>query len=69
MTPDSNFIIDKHPVWRNIIVGAGFSGKNFIIDKHLVCGNIVIGAGFLDKFNHIIFSKTLKTPLMCPLDT
>ena len=27
MTPDENFILDRHPHWKNIIVGAGFSGK------------------------------------------
>ena len=27
MTPDSDFILDVHPTWRNIVIGAGFSGS------------------------------------------
>ncbi|KAJ8305957.1 hypothetical protein KUTeg_016502, partial [Tegillarca granosa] len=26
MTPDEDFILDTHPTWKNIIIGAGFSG-------------------------------------------
>ncbi len=26
MTPDEDFILDTHPYWKNIVVGAGFSG-------------------------------------------
>ncbi|XP_041850505.1 peroxisomal sarcosine oxidase [Melanotaenia boesemani] len=29
MTPDSHFILDHHPTYRNIIIGAGFSGHGF----------------------------------------
>ena len=25
-TPDHNFILDVHPSWKNIVIGAGFSG-------------------------------------------
>ncbi|KAM4795229.1 peroxisomal sarcosine oxidase [Rhinophrynus dorsalis] len=28
-TPDSNFILDHHPLHKNIIIGAGFSGHGF----------------------------------------
>ncbi len=27
MTPDRDFIIDRHPAHRNIVIGAGFSGE------------------------------------------
>ena len=26
MTPDDDFILDRHPQYSNIIIGAGFSG-------------------------------------------
>ena len=26
LTPDEDFIIDKHPLYQNIAIGAGFSG-------------------------------------------
>ncbi|XP_019615165.1 PREDICTED: peroxisomal sarcosine oxidase-like isoform X2 [Branchiostoma belcheri] len=28
-TPDEDFILDRHPQYRNIIIGAGFSGHGF----------------------------------------
>ncbi len=28
-TPDSHFIIDRHPAWANVVFGAGFSGHGF----------------------------------------
>ncbi|OWF44915.1 peroxisomal sarcosine oxidase-like isoform X2 [Mizuhopecten yessoensis] len=28
-TPDHDFVLDRHPAWRNIIIGAGFSGHGF----------------------------------------
>nr|CAB3264894.1 peroxisomal sarcosine oxidase-like [Phallusia mammillata] len=28
-TPDEDFILDRHPVFKNIIIGAGFSGHGF----------------------------------------
>eukprot|EP00794_Sanderia_malayensis_P013816 gene13816-15261_t len=28
-TPDENYVIDRHPILKNIIVGAGFSGHGF----------------------------------------
>jgi tetrahydromethanopterin S-methyltransferase subunit B len=29
MTPDKQFILDNHPGWKNVIIGAGFSGNLF----------------------------------------
>jgi len=29
MTPDEDFVLDTHPHWKNIVVGAGFSGHGF----------------------------------------
>lgn len=29
MTPDEHFVLDRHPKWENIIIGAGFSGHGF----------------------------------------
>jgi len=29
ITPDSNFILSRHPLYPNIIIGAGFSGHGF----------------------------------------
>ncbi len=29
MTPDSHFLIDRHPVWPQVVIGAGFSGHGF----------------------------------------
>jgi glycine/D-amino acid oxidase-like deaminating enzyme len=29
ITPDHNFVIDRHPVNRNVVIGAGFSGHGF----------------------------------------
>jgi sarcosine oxidase len=28
-TPDGHFCIDRHPRWKNVAVGAGFSGHGF----------------------------------------
>ncbi|KAK7088210.1 hypothetical protein V1264_022150 [Littorina saxatilis] len=28
-TPDRHFILDTHPQWKNIVIGAGFSGHGF----------------------------------------
>jgi monomeric sarcosine oxidase len=29
LTPDEHFIVDRHPVFRNVVFGAGFSGHGF----------------------------------------
>lgn len=40
MTPDSHFIIDRHPALPNVVIGAGFSGHGFkfatAVGEHLV---------------------------------
>lgn len=28
-TPDTNFVLDRHPKWDNVIIGTGFSGHGF----------------------------------------
>jgi sarcosine oxidase len=39
-TPDGDFILDRHPEWPNVVIGAGFSGHGFkfapAIGEHLV---------------------------------
>ena len=39
MTPDTDFILDRHPEWPTVVVGAGFSGHGFkfapAIGEHL----------------------------------
>ena len=27
MLPDEEFVLDRHPSWTNIVIGAGFSGR------------------------------------------
>ena len=29
MTPDQDFIVDRHPAWPHVVIGAGFSGHGF----------------------------------------
>ena len=31
MTPDEDFILDHHPLYDNIIIGAGFSGVSSLL--------------------------------------
>ncbi|XP_045173792.2 peroxisomal sarcosine oxidase-like [Mercenaria mercenaria] len=38
-TPDKHFILDVHPVWKNIVLGAGFSGHGFKLSP--VVGNLL----------------------------
>ncbi|KAH3693176.1 hypothetical protein DPMN_192578 [Dreissena polymorpha] len=28
-TPDADFVLDHHPVWKNVVIAAGFSGHGF----------------------------------------
>ena len=39
MTPDTDFVVDRHPAWSHVVVGAGFSGHGFkfatAIGEHL----------------------------------
>ncbi|XP_058966224.1 peroxisomal sarcosine oxidase isoform X1 [Pocillopora verrucosa] len=39
LTPDENFVLDKHPKFSNIIIGAGFSAHGFKLGP--VCGKIL----------------------------
>lgn len=43
--PDEEFVLDTHPVWKNIVVGAGFSGHGFklapVVGK--VLGELAMG--------------------------
>jgi sarcosine oxidase len=40
VTPDANFIVDRHPEHAQVVIGAGFSGHGFkfatAIGEHLV---------------------------------
>ena len=29
MTPDTDFVVDRHPTWSQVVIGAGFSGHGF----------------------------------------
>ncbi|GLD52985.1 peroxisomal sarcosine oxidase [Lates japonicus] len=29
LTPDRHFVLDRHPSYSNIVIGAGFSGHGF----------------------------------------
>ena len=29
VTPDLHFVVDRHPEWDNVVIGAGFSGHGF----------------------------------------
>jgi glycine/D-amino acid oxidase-like deaminating enzyme len=29
LTPDHHFVVDGHPVFENVVLGAGFSGHGF----------------------------------------
>ena len=39
MSPDTDFVVDRHPTWHHVVVGAGFSGHGFkfatAIGEHL----------------------------------
>ena len=35
-TPDDDFIIDKHPQYPNIIIGAGFTGDAFLVLPYML---------------------------------
>lgn len=48
MTPDENYIIDNHPIHKNILFGAGFSGNcfNFHLVSLLKIKLVFLGHGF-----------------------
>jgi monomeric sarcosine oxidase len=47
-TPDGHFILDRHPQWPNVVLGAGFSGHGFkftpAIGEYLVSLALDVGA-------------------------
>jgi glycine/D-amino acid oxidase-like deaminating enzyme len=53
-TPDGHFILDRHPEWPNVALGAGFSGHGFkfapAIGEHLVSLALGTGEGPRDLF-------------------
>ena len=38
VSPDENPVLDRHPQYMNIVIGAGFSGNAFILvlQQHVV---------------------------------
>ncbi|XP_078493752.1 peroxisomal sarcosine oxidase [Ciona intestinalis] len=45
VTPDMDYILDRHPVYPNIIIGAGFSGHGFKCSPEIgrILGDMAIG--------------------------
>ncbi|KAM3616856.1 uncharacterized protein V6R79_024890 [Siganus canaliculatus] len=68
MTPDRHFVLDRHPSYSNIVIGAGFSGHGFkfgpIIGK-LLCELSLgeIPSHDLSPFRISRFQPTLKSAL------
>ncbi|XP_029468568.1 peroxisomal sarcosine oxidase isoform X2 [Rhinatrema bivittatum] len=67
-TPDENFILDHHPSFQNIIVGAGFSGHGFKLSP--VIGKILCALSLgkapdchMEPFRLQRFPKQLKSAL------
>lgn len=44
-TPDEDFILDIHPAWKNIVIGAGFSGHGFKLSPVVgqILGQLAMG--------------------------
>lgn len=44
-TPDLNFILDVHPAWKNVVIGAGFSGHGFKLSPVVgkILGQLAMG--------------------------
>lgn len=61
LTPDQHFIVDSHPIWKNVAIAAGFSGHGFkfapVIGEAMadvaLNGSTLLPIGFLglDRFN------------------
>lgn len=45
MTPDGHPILDRHPAWKNLILGAGFSGHGFKLSPAVghILGDLALG--------------------------
>ena len=52
ITPDFNFILDIHPEYENVIIGAGFSGHGFKFAP--VIGEILADLAVDGSTNHPI---------------
>uniref|UniRef100_UPI0037E7E0C6 peroxisomal sarcosine oxidase n=1 Tax=Semicossyphus pulcher TaxID=241346 RepID=UPI0037E7E0C6 len=68
LTPDRNFVLDRHPTYNNIVIGAGFSGHGFkfgpIIGKLL--SELSLGevpSYDLSPFSIRRFSENMKSAL------
>ena len=55
MTPDSHFILDKHPTLKNCVIGAGFSGHGFKMAP--VTGEILTRLLLNEEINDYDMSK------------
>ncbi|MEE6469088.1 hypothetical protein FKM82_008497 [Ascaphus truei] len=67
-TPDRNFILDRHPLHKNIIIGAGFSGHGFKLSPVVgkILSELSIGEHLrydLEPFRISRFKNQLKSAL------
>lgn len=53
-TPDHDFVLDKHPSFPNIVIGAGFSGHGFKLSP--VCGKILAQLAMGEKSSYDLSS-------------
>lgn len=61
LTPDAHFIIDRHPEWRHVIIGAGFSGHGFKFTPAI--GEHLVSLALDDNVQpHALFSLSRFTP-------
>lgn len=64
-TPDSNFILDAHPAWKNIIIGAGFSGHGFKLSPVVgqILGQLALGKTPTNDMKPFRINRFLKQKL------
>jgi len=48
--PDEDFVLDTHPAWKNIVIGAGFSGKIDLTTYEKTPKVMMIGTDYIDIF-------------------
>ncbi|XP_045172453.2 peroxisomal sarcosine oxidase-like [Mercenaria mercenaria] len=64
-TPDEDFVLDVHPTWKNIVIGAGFSGHGFklapVVGK--VLGELATGQKPSYDLSHFKINRFFKTKL------
>ena len=63
MTPDQDFVIDKHPKMKNVIIGCGFSGEHsftkcismlyFLKNIHYVCDIVSVSLQHCFVLDHV----------------